>query len=125
MEMSPSAVSTSSTLNGSPCSCEVGAGLVAARLAPLEDAALGDLAPDLLLEALERLLGHGLGELEVVVETVLDRWPDRHPRPRIEAPRRLGEQVRGRVAQDVEGVGVLAVARGEDLDLLAVGERQA
>ena len=99
---------------------EVGAGLVAARLAPLEDAALGDLAPDLLLEAGQRLFGHGLGELEVVVEAVLDRRADRHLRPGVEPPRRLGEQVRGRVAQHVEGVGVAAVARGEDLDPLAV-----
>ena len=37
---------------------------------------------------------------------------------------RLGQQVRGRVAQHVERVRVLRVARREELDPLAVGERQ-
>ena len=103
---------------------EVAASLVPVDLAALERPALGDLAPDLLLEALERLLGHGLGKLEVVVEAVLDRRPDRHLRPGIEPPRGLGEEVRGRVAEDVEGVGILPVPGRQDLDLLTIVERK-
>ena len=66
-----------------------------------------------------------LGELEVVVEAVLDRRADRDLHAGVEPPHRLGEQVRGRVAEDVERVGVGLVARGQDLDRLAVGERRA
>ena len=49
------------------------------------------------------------------------RWP---PSSRIEPPRGLGEQVRGRVAQHPQRVGILPVARREEVDLLAVDERQ-
>jgi hypothetical protein len=107
------------------CLLEVGARLVPAGLPALPGAALGDLAADLLLQALERLLGHRLRELEVVVEPVLDRRADRHLRPGVQASRGLGEQVRGRMAEHVERVGVFSVARRQDLDPLAVGERQA
>ena len=69
-------------------------------------------------------LGDGLGELEVVVEAVLDRRADRDLRPREKPARGLGEEVRGRVAQDVEGVGVVLVPRRQDLDPLAVGDGQ-
>ena len=67
----------------------------------------------------------GSGKLEVVVEAVLDRRPDRDLHAGVEPPHRLGEQVRGRVAEDVERVRIVLVAGRQDLDLLAVGERQA
>jgi hypothetical protein len=66
-----------------------------------------------------------LRELEVVVEPVLDRRADRDLDARIEAPHGLGEQMRRRVAQDGEGVGIVLVARRQDLNRLAVLERQA
>ena len=43
----------------------------------------------------------------------------------MEPPHRLGEQVRGRVAEDVERVRVVAVARRQDLERRAVRQRQA
>ena len=98
--------------------------VVARDLLALPDAALLDLPLDLVLEPLEVGLGDGLGELEVVVEAVLDRRADRDLRPREKPARGLGEEVRGRVAQDVEGVGVVLVPRGQDLDPLAVGDGQ-
>ena len=73
---------------------------------------------------LEVLLADRLGELEVVVEAVLDRRADGDLHARVEAPDGLGEQVRGRVAEDVERVGIVLVAGREDLDRLAVLERQ-
>ena len=94
-------------------------------LLALPGAALLQLALDLGLDLLEILLADRLGELEVVVEAVLDRRPDRDLDARIEPADGLGEQVRGRVAQDEERVRVGRVARGQDLDRLAVGERQA
>ena len=81
-------------------------------------AALGELAADLLLDPLEVVLADRLRELEVVVEAVLDRRADRDLHARVEPPHRLGEQVRGRVAQDVERVRIVLVARGQDLDRL-------
>jgi hypothetical protein len=86
---------------------------------------LGDLVADLVLDPLERLLPDRLGELEVVVEAALDRRPDRDLHAGVEAADRLGQQVRRRMAQDVKGVGVVLVSRRQDLDLLAVLERQA
>src|SRR6185437_14715849 len=83
-----------------------------------------ELAVDLVLDAVQSLLADRLRELEVVVEAVLDRRPDRDLRPRVQTANRLGEQVGRRMAQDVERVGILRVARGHDLDLLAVLERQ-
>ena len=88
-------------------------------------AALGELALHLRLDPLEVGVGDRLGELEVVVEAVVDRRPDRDLHARIEPPDRLGEQVRARVPQHGEGVGVGPVARGQELDRLTVGERQA
>ena len=44
--------------------------------------------------------------------------------PGIEPARGLGEQVRGRVAEDVERVGIVPVARRQDLDRAAVRQRQ-
>ncbi len=87
-------------------------------------AALGDLAAHLLLEALEVGVGDRLGELEVVVEAVGDRRPDRDFRSREQSARGLGEEVRGRVAQHVERVGILPVARRQEVDRGAVRQRQ-
>ena len=66
----------------------------------------------------------GVRELEVVVEAVLDRRPDRDLDARVEPPHRLGEQVRRRVAEHGERVGILRVARRQDLEAGAVRERQ-
>ena len=94
-------------------------------LLPLPGAALLQLALDLRLDLLERVLADRLRELEVVVEAVLDRRADRDLRARIEAPDGLGQEVRRRVAEDVERVGILRVAGRQDLDRLPVLERQA
>ena len=104
---------------------EAGLRVVAGDLLARPLAALGDLAAHLLLEPLEVGLGDRLGELEVVVEAVLDRRADRDLRSGEEPARGLGEQVRGRVAQDVERIRILPVARGEEVDGGAVVERQA
>ena len=70
------------------------------------------------------VLADRLRELEVVVEAVLDRRADGDLHAGIQAANGLGEQVRGRVAQHGERVRVLTVARGQDLDRLAVLERR-
>ena len=88
-------------------------------------AALLQLARDLGLDLLEVVLADRLRELEVVVEAVLDRRADRDLHARVETPDRLGEQVRGRVPEHVERVGVVLVARRDDLDLLPVLQRLA
>ena len=62
-----------------------------------------------------------LGELEVVVEAVVDRRPDRDLDAVVELHHRRGEHVRGVVADQLEGLGT--VFRGEDRDVCAVGER--
>src|SRR5947207_2662753 len=64
-----------------------------------------------------------LWEVEVVIEAVLDRWPDRDLDARIESADGLGEQVCGRMPKDIERVRVVLVPRRQDLDLLAVSER--
>ena len=94
-------------------------------LLALPRAALLELAQDLGLDPLEVLLADRLRELEVVVEAVLDRRPDRNLHARVEPAHRLGEQVRGRVAQHRERVRVVGVPRRQDLDRLPVRERQA
>ena len=81
------------------------------------------LTVDLSFDSLEILLLDRLGEVEVVVEAVLDRWSDRDLHAGVEPAHRLGEQMRGGVAQDVERVGIVLVARRQDLDPLAVGQR--
>src|SRR4029450_10413274 len=94
-------------------------------LLALPRAALLQLALDLRLDLRERVLADRLRELEVVVEAVLDRRPDRDLRPGVETADGLGEQVRRGVARDVERVRVLRVPRRQDLDRLPVRERQA
>jgi hypothetical protein len=43
----------------------------------------------------------------------------------VEAANGLGEQVRGGVPEDGESVGILAIARGQQLDLVSLRERLA
>ena len=71
----------------------------------LEGLVGGDVLGHLRLDALEVGLGdvRALGELEVVVEAVLDRRADRDPGARVELADRLGHHVRGVVADQVEG----------------------
>ena len=81
-----------------------------------------DVLAHLLLDALEVRVGHGhaLGELEVVVEAVLDRRPDRDLHARIELHDGGGEDVRGVVADDVQRA---VAGRRDDLQRLARHER--
>ena len=104
---------------------EPGPRLVAADLASLPRAPLGELAVDLLLDPGEIVFHDRLGELEVVVEAVLDRRADGDLDAGVEAADGLGEQVRARVAQHRQRVRIARVARGQDLDLLPVVERKA
>jgi hypothetical protein len=78
----------------------------------------GDVLAHLGLDRLEVGVGdaHAVGELEVVVEAVLDRRPDRDLDARIEVHDRGGEDVRGVVADEVERV--LSAAIGDDLQRL-------
>ena len=50
---------------------------------------------------------------EIVVEAVLDHRADRHLRVGKQLLHRVGEQVRGRVAQDLEALGILVGDDGE------------
>src|SRR5215217_7163148 len=72
---------------------EVALGFVARDLPALPRPTLLELSQHLRLDPLELLLGDRLRELEVVVEAVLDRGPDRDLDARIEAADRLREQV--------------------------------
>ena len=99
--------------------------LVARDLLARPLAAFLQLLRDLRLDPLEILLADRLREVEVVVEAVLDRRADRDLHARIEPPDRLGEQVRRRVAEHGERVGIRRVARRQELDPVAVGERRA
>ena len=103
---------------------EAGARLVRRDVAARPLAALGELAPDLVLDPLEVGLVDRLRELEVVVEAVLDRRPDRDLDAGVQAAHGLGEQVRARVPEDPQRVRVVLVADGQDLDRLPVGERE-
>ena len=68
------------------------------------------------------LAGRPVGELEVVVEAVLDRRPDRDLGRRVEVLHGLGEHVRGRVAQHAQRI---LVADAQDPQARAVVQRQA
>src|SRR5216110_2208081 len=78
--------------------------LVARDLAALPAAAFLQLAPDLLLDPLEILLPDRLGEVEVVVEAVLDRRPDRQLDSRVETTDRLCQEVRRGMPEDGQRV---------------------
>ena len=75
----------------------------------------------LLLDAREVGVGDRFGELEVVVEAVLDGRADGVLGARKEADDRLRHDVRGGVAQDLEGDGVVACER-DDGERVAVLE---
>ncbi len=94
------------------------------QLAALEVLVGLDVLAHLLLDARQVVLGqaHALREVEVVVEAVLDRRADRDLHARVELHHRGREHVGGVVADEPERVG--AVARGHDLDALAVVQRR-
>ena len=98
---------------------------VARDLTALPAAAFLQLTPDLLLDPLEILLPDRLGEVEVVVEAVLDRRADRELHARIEMRDGLGQQMRRRVAQHGQRVGVARVARRQELDRITVVQWEA
>ena len=104
---------------------EPGAGLVGRDLLALPRASLGQLTVHLGLDRLEVGVVDRGREVEVVVEAALDRRPDRHLDAWMEPAHGLGEQVRGGVAENGERVGILRVARRQDLQAGAVRERQA
>ncbi len=103
---------------------EAGARVVPRELLARPLAALRDLAADLLLDRLEIGVGDRLGELEVVVEAVGDRWADRDLHTRVKTHDGLGQQMGGRVAKHEERVRVVRVPRRQELDVLAVGQRE-
>ncbi len=102
---------------------EDGEGLLAGQLLARELLVLGDDLRHLLLDAREVGLGDGLGELEVVVEAVLDGGADGVLGAREEAQDGLRHDVRSGVAQDVDGVGVVTL-QGDDGDLVALVQRR-
>ena len=94
---------------------------VGGELVALEGLVLGDDLAHAGLDALEVVVGERLavGQVEVVVEAVLDGRADGERGPRVEAEHGLGEQVGGGVAERRQaplGVG------GDDLDRGAVGQ---
>ena len=98
---------------------EQGKAFVAAHLRAHEGlVGLDDLAHPR-LDALEVVIRevHAVGQLEVVVEAVLDRRPDRVLRAREEVGDGLGHDVRGRVAQHLAPVGGVG---GDDAQRAAV-----
>jgi hypothetical protein len=98
--------------------------LVAADLVAFERLVLGDDLAHVCLDALEVVLAEvrAVGQLEVVVEAVLDRGADRVLGAGIEVGDGLGHHVRRRVPQHLTTLG----RRGDDdLDLRVVVERGA
>ena len=93
------------------------------QVGPLERLIGLDVRAHPLLDPVEVGLGRAepVRELEVVVEAVGDRRPDRDLRPRPELDDRGGEDVGGVVAQELQGLGG---AVGHDLDLGAVRKRR-
>src|SRR5579864_5423968 len=96
--------------------------LVARDLLARPFAPLVELFLDLRLDAREIVLVDRLGEVEVVVEAVLDRRADRDLHAGVQAPHRFGEQIDRRMTEHGERIGVARVARRQDLDRLAVRE---
>ena len=85
---------------------QLGARLVLGDDAALEPLPAADDALHLLLDALEVLGGERVLDVEVVVEAVGDGRADAELRLRVDPLHRLRQDVRGRVAQDVEAVGL-------------------
>ncbi len=77
-------------------------GLRQLHLLPDERLVLGDDPPHLSLDVLQVLGEKGAADVEVVVEAVLDRWPDGVAGVRPQRQDRLCHHVRGRVPEDVE-----------------------
>ncbi len=96
--------------------------LVARQLGAGDRQVLGDDLGHLRLDARKVGVGDGLGEAEVVVEAVLDGRPDGVLGARPQALDRLGEHVRGAVAQDVDAGRRV---EGDDGDLVALVELAA
>ena len=96
--------------------------LLPGQVLPDEGLVLGHDRPHAGLDAPEVLLGERgpAGEIEVVVEAVLDGRPDGVLGPREEVADGLGQDVGGGVAEDVApGVGI----GGDDRHLATVGQR--
>ena len=123
-EIPPSAVPTSSTLYG--CSSASNRSTAASAETSSRDQARPSASrrPISVSIAIEVVVADRLGELEVVVEAVVDRRADRDLHVRVQAQHGLGEQMGARVPEDVERVRVGRVAGREDLDGRAVRERQ-
>ena len=122
--MSPAAVVDQLDLVRLALRFEAGACLVATDLGALPRPSLRELALDLRLDRGEILLADRLRELEVVVEAVFDRRADRDLDSGMQPADGLGQEVRGRVPQDVERVRVVVASRREDLERRPVGQRQ-
>src|SRR6476646_10765187 len=90
--------------------------LVAGDLLARPRAPFLQLAVQLGLDLRQVFLAERLREVEVVVEAVLDRGPDRDLHARVEAAYCLGEQMRSRMPEHVERIDIARVARREDLD---------
>ena len=97
---------------------------LAIDLDTLPGTSLRELALDLRLDRGEIVLADRLRELEVVVEPVLDRRPDRDLDSWVETTDSLGEQMRGRVAEDCKRVGVVSIARRQELEPCSRGKRK-
>ena len=98
--------------------------LVARNLLSNPDAPFLDLPAHLVLDRFEIGFRDRLRELEVVVEAVRDRRPDRNLDAGIEPHRGLREQVRGRMPKDVERVGIVRLTSRHELDPLPVLHRK-
>jgi hypothetical protein len=98
-------------------------GLLDGDVGALEGLIGGDVRCHRLLDPLEIVLGgpKALWELEVVVEALRDRRPDRYLRPRPELRDRRGEDVGAVVANELQRLGAF---RGQDLDPAPVGKRR-
>jgi hypothetical protein len=98
------------------------------QLAPLERLVGLDVLAHPGLDPLEVVLG-GLdpfGEVEVVVEAVVDRGPDRDLHAWVELHHCRGEHVRGVVADEPQRAhAVLGAPRSDDLDPVPVVERRS
>ncbi len=103
---------------------EEGEALIDRELLSDEGLVGGDDRAHLLLDRRQVLVREalGFGELEVVVEAVLDRRPDREARPRVDGEDRLGHHVRCRMANHR---AALVDSPGDDPHEVALGERGA
>jgi hypothetical protein len=98
-------------------------GFVHRHIGALELLVGADVLAHLLLDALEVVLGElgAVGEVEVVVEAVVDRGADGDLHAGVELHDGGGEDVGGVVAEEPEAV---VVPRCDDLDAVTVAERR-